>query len=179
MLQLLEAGPEGHGQGGSRGYGQADQALPRTAAALPTVGGRVRGRGGRGGRHGVDRMVREVSNSLPHSETCVGMQEDGTLAMTAVEGNPPGAPEEGPHVVLPPPAAKADLWLYSSSSGSSDDWEPSNSRSTSVNRVSDDGLSEADSEAKQAGLSVGRAARPSGMPDRPSRPPSKGQTGID
>jgi hypothetical protein len=31
----------GRGQGGSRGCGQADQALPRTAAALPTVGGRV------------------------------------------------------------------------------------------------------------------------------------------
>jgi hypothetical protein len=29
------------------------------------------------------------------------------------------------------------------------------------------------------GLSVGRAARPPNTPDRPSRPPDKGQTGID
>jgi hypothetical protein len=29
------------------------------------------------------------------------------------------------------------------------------------------------------GLFVGRAARRSDMPDRPSRPPDKGQTGID
>jgi hypothetical protein len=31
----------------------------------------------------------------------------------------------------------------------------------------------------QPGLSVGRAARPPGMPDRPPRPPNNGQTGID
>jgi hypothetical protein len=30
-----------------------------------------------------------------------------------------------------------------------------------------------------AGLSVGQAARPPDTPDRPSRPPDKGQTGID
>jgi hypothetical protein len=29
------------------------------------------------------------------------------------------------------------------------------------------------------GLSVGRAAGPLDTPDRPSRPPDKGQTGID
>jgi hypothetical protein len=29
------------------------------------------------------------------------------------------------------------------------------------------------------GLSIGRAARPPDTPDRPSRPPDKGQTGID
>jgi hypothetical protein len=31
----------------------------------------------------------------------------------------------------------------------------------------------------EAGLSVGRAARPPDTPDRPSRPPDKSQTGID
>jgi hypothetical protein len=94
-------------------------------------------------------MVREVSDYLPRSETCVGMQEDGALATTTMEGSPPGAPEEGLDVVLLPPVAKADLWLYLSSSGSLDDWEPCNSRSTSVDRVSDDGQSEADSKANQ------------------------------
>jgi hypothetical protein len=41
------------------------------------------------------------------------------------------------------------------------------------------GKKTSETDLLKAGLSMGRAARPPYTPDRPSRPPDKGQTGID